>query len=179
MSDCTGAVLEYHYDANNRCIFEKRRISGIVEQIFRYIYDAGGRLIELNRTADKEGCSRQSVSVRYEYDKNSNNIKTLLPTGAQLLREYDAADCLVLDRHVDKISGIDNTTQFSYDKAGNLISITDNQGRSTQIAYDLMNREIKRTECDGSVTRQFYDPDGQLIKVIRPKEYARAGEQYL
>lgn len=34
-TDCTGAVLEYHYDANNRRIFEKRRISGTVEQIFR------------------------------------------------------------------------------------------------------------------------------------------------
>ena len=175
-ADCTGAVLEYHYDANNRRIFEKRRISGTVEQIFRYLYDAGGRLIELNRTADKEGCGRQSVSVRYEYDKNGNNTKTILPTGAQILREYDAADRLVLERHVDKTCGIDNTTQFSYDKAGNLISIIDNQGRSTQIAYDLMNREIKRTERDGSVTRQFYDSDGQLIKVIRPKEYARAGE---
>ncbi len=175
-TDCTGAVLEYHYDANNRRIFEKRRISGTVEQIFRYLYDAGGRLIELNRTADKEGCGRQSVSVRYEYDKNGNNTKTILPTGAQILREYDAADRLVLERHVDKTCGIDNTTQFSYDKAGNLISIIDNQGRSTQITYDLMNREIKRTERDGSVTRQFYDSDGQLIKVIRPKEYARAGE---
>ena len=175
-ADCTGAVLEYHYDANNRRIFEKRRISGTVEQIFRYLYDAGGRLIELNRTADKEGCGRQSVSVRYEYDKNGNNTKTILPTGAQILREYDAADRLVLERHVDKTCGIDNTTQFSYDKAGNLISIIDNQGRSTQITYDLMNREIKRTERDGSVTRQFYDSDGQLIKVIRPKEYARAGE---
>lgn len=39
-----------------------------------------------------------------------------------------------------------------------------------------MNREIKRTERDGSVTRQFYDPDGQLVKVIRPNEYAGAGE---
>lgn len=159
-TDCTGAVLEYHYDANNRRIFEKRRISGTVEQIFRYLYDAGGRLIELNRTADKEGCGRQSVSVRYEYDKNGNNTKTILPTGAQILREYDAADRLVLERHVDKTCGIDNTTQFSYDKAGNLISIIDNQGRSTQITYDLMNREIKRTERDGSVTRQFYDSDG-------------------
>ena len=95
--------------------------------------------------------------------------KTILPTGAQILREYDAAGRLVLERHVDKTCGIDNTTQFSYDKAGNLISIIDNQGRSTQITYDLMNREIKRTERDGSVTRQFYDSDGQLIKVIRPK----------
>ena len=44
-------------------------------------YDAGGRLIELNRTADKEGCGRGSVSVKYEYDKNGNNTKMMLPTG--------------------------------------------------------------------------------------------------
>ena len=43
VSDCTGAVIEYHYDANNRRIFEKRRISDTAEQTFRYRYDAGGR----------------------------------------------------------------------------------------------------------------------------------------
>ena len=133
-------------------------------------------MIALNRTADREGCGKSSVSVKYAYDKNGNNIKTLLPTGAQILREYDAADRLISERHVDKSGGIDNTTKFTYDKAGNLAAITDNQGRSTQIEYDLMNREIKRTERDGSVTRQFYDPDGQLVKVIRPNEYAGAGE---
>ena len=176
VSDCTGAVIEYRYDANNRRIFEKRRINDSAEQIFRYHYDAGGRLIELNRTADKEGCGRGNVSVKYEYDKNGNNIKMILPTGAQILREYDAADRLISERHIDKDCGIDNTTRFAYDKAGNLVSITDNQGRSTQIAYDLMNQEIKRTERDGSVTRQFYDAEGQLIKVIRPNEYQRAGD---
>ncbi len=176
VSDCTGAALEYRYDGNNRRVYEKRRISGTADQVFRYTYDAGGRMTALNRTADREGCGKDSVSVKYEYDKNGNNIKTLLPTGAQILREYDAADRLVSERHVDKACGIDNTTQFAYDKAGNLISITDNQGRSTQIEYDLMNREIRRTERDGSVTRQFYNIDGQLVKIIRPNEYARAGE---
>ena len=176
VSDCTGAALEYRYDGNNRCIYEKRRISGTAEQVFRYTYDAGGRMTALKRTADREGCGKDSVSVKYEYDKNGNNIKTLLPTGAQILREYDAADRLISERHVDKASGVDNTTRFAYDKAGNLVTITDNQGRSTQIEYDLMNRETKRTERDGSVTRQFYNTDGQLVKIIRPNEYARAGE---
>ncbi len=176
VSDCTGAVLEYHYDSSGRCIFEKQKINATTEQIIRYQYDAGGRLVELNRTADKEGCGRGSVSVTYTYDKNGNTIKTILPAGAQILREYDAADRLIAERHIDKTGGIDNTTQFAYDKSGNLISITDNRGRKTIIEYDLMNREIKRTERDGSVTRQFYNADGQLEKVIRPNEYERAGE---
>lgn len=86
-------------------------------------------MIALNRTADREGCGKSSVFVKYGYDKNGNNIKTLLPTGAQILREYDAADRLISERHVDKAGGIDNTTKFAYDKAGNLVTITDNQGR--------------------------------------------------
>lgn len=43
-----------------------------------------------------------------------------------------------------------------------------------QIGYHLMNCEIKRTKRDGGVIRQFYDSDGQLIKVVRPKEYVWA-----
>ena len=43
--------------------------------------------------------------------------------------------------------------------------------------YDAMNREIKRTEKDGSVTRNFYDRNGQLVKTIRPNEYEAHQEQ--
>lgn len=131
--------------------------SGTAEQAFRYTYDAAGRMTALNRTADREGCGKGSVSVKYAYDRNGNNIKTLLPTGAQILREYDAADRLISERHVDKSGGIDNTTRFTYDKAGNLVTITDNQGRSTQIGYDLMNRydaEGLRHEMEGNTVIQ-------------------------
>ena len=40
-----------------------------------------------------------------------------------------------------------------------------------------MNWEIKRTEKDGSVTRNFYDRNGQLVKTIRPNEYEAHQEQ--
>lgn len=56
-----------------------------------------------------------------------------------------------------KAGGIDNTTRFDYDKARNLVGITDNQSRKIAIEYDLMSHKIKRIERDGSVTRQFYD----------------------
>lgn len=176
VSDCTGAVLEYQYDAKNRRICEKRKINDSASQVLRYHYDNAGRMVELIRTADKDGCGKHSVSVKYEYDLNGNLIRVLLPAGGEILREYDAVDRLTKERHIDVTGGIDNTTRFAYDKAGNLTCITDNQGRETHIEYDLMNREIRRKENDGSVTRQFYDKSGQLIKTIRPNEYHRAGD---
>ena len=84
---------------------------------------------------------------------------------------------LVTEIHVDKESSIHNTTRFAYDKAGNPTCITDNQGRNTRMEYDAMNREIRRTEKDGSVTRNFYDRNGQLVKTIRPNAYAENQEQ--
>ena len=175
--DSTGAVVEYEYDAMGRRCCEKQKINDTESRVLRRRYDAGGRMTELVRTADKEGCGRRSVSVRFAYDKNGNIIRTLLPGGGEILREYDAADRLVLERHVEKRSGIDNTTRFAYDKAGNLACITDNGGSKTRIRYDLMNREILRREKDGGATRQIFDRNGQLIRSIRPKEYARAGEE--
>lgn len=177
VSDCTGAVLEYQYDELGRRSCEKQKINDTESRILRYRYDKAGRMTELMRTADREGCGRRNVSVKFEYDKNGNNIKTILPSGAEIHRKYDAADRLITERHLDKSGGIDNTTYFNYDKAGNLVCITDNQGRKTGIEYDLLNREIRRTEKDGSVTRQFYDKNGQLTRVIRPNEYGCAGDK--
>lgn len=69
-------------------------------------------------------------------------------------------DRLIAETHIDKAAGIHNRTEFAYDKAGNLVEITDNQGRRTQVEYDLLNQEIRRVEKDGGVTRSFYDSNG-------------------
>ena len=94
----------------------------------------------------------------------------------KISREYDAADRLISETHIHKKSGICNHTGFSYDKAGNLTEITDNQGRKTVIAYDLLDQEIRRTGRDGSVTRRFYNRNGLPERVIRPNEYELCGD---
>ena len=80
-------------------------------------------------------------------------------------------DRLIAETHIDKTAGIHNRTEFAYDKAGNLVEITDNQGRRTRVEYDLLNREIRRIEKDGGVIRSFYDGNGNLSKVVRPNQY--------
>ncbi|MGN0161105.1 MAG: contractile injection system protein, VgrG/Pvc8 family, partial [Lachnospiraceae bacterium] len=176
VSDCTGAVVEYRYNGINRRISEKRRINDTTEQMLVYEYDAAGRLTEIRQSADEEGCGRKTTAMQYEYDHNGNLVRIRFPYGAEVRREYDAADRLVAETHIEKSTGIHNTTRFVYDKAGNLVEIIDNQGRKIKSEYDLMNQEIRRTERDGGITRNSYDNNGNLHKVIRPNEYSRQGE---
>ena len=77
------------------------------------------------------------------------------PHRGQVLWEYNAVDRLITELHVDKEAGIHNRTELVYDKAGNLVEITDNQGGKTWVEYDLLNREIRRIEKDGGVSRSF------------------------
>ena len=151
VSDGLGAVVRYEYDSLNRRTRETRLLSEGLTQRVDYHYDPAGRLIEVEQSADQEGCGSQFASTRYEYDRNGNIIRIQLPAGGEILREYDAANRLIAETHREEHSGIDNRTQFGYDAAGNLTEITDNQGRKTRIAYDLLNREIRRIERDGGV----------------------------
>ena len=171
VSDGLGAVVRYEYDGLNRRIRETRLLSEGLTQRVDYHYDPAGRLIEVEQSADQEGCGSQFASTRYEYDRNGNIIRIQLPAGGEILREYDAANRLIAETHREERSGIDNRTQFGYDAAGNLTEITDNQGRKTCIAYDLLNREIRRIERDGGVQRTIYDRNGQVLRLIRPNEY--------
>ena len=177
VKDSTGALLTYGYDAKNRKIMERRKINGERVQLFQYVYDRGGRLIQKIKGGDKEGCGRSRTVVHYGYDKNGNTTRILFPSKAEIRREYDAVNRLVKEWHLDKAGGIHKETRFSYDRAGNLVGITDNQGRETRIQYDLLNREIRRREKDGGVTRILYDQNHQPTKVIRPNAYALQGEE--
>ena len=171
VSDGLGAVVRYEYDSLNRRTRETRLLSEGLTQRVDYHYDPAGRLIEVEQSADQEGCGSQFASTRYEYDRNGNITRIQLPAGGEILREYDAANRLIAETHREERSGIDNRTQFGYDAAGNLVEITDNQGRKTRIAYDLLNREIRRIERDGGVQRTIYDRNGQVVRLISPNEY--------
>ena len=168
VSDNTGAEAAYAYNCRNQCISEKRKLGEDRVQTIRYAYDAAGRLVRRTVPSQKTDGSSQPASTLYEYDKSGNCIRVRLPEGGEIRREYDAADRLVSETHIDKKSGICNHTAFAYDKAGNLTCITDNRGRQTVIAYDLLDQEIRRTGRDGSVTRQFYNRNGLPERVIRP-----------
>lgn len=177
VSDSTGAVVEYQYNSRNQCVRERKRVREDLFWIYRYAYDEAGRMVSVLSFGETPQGIVPKGKTLFTYDGNGNCIRIKLPAGGEILREYDAADRLVAEEHREKRSGIKNRTCFGYDQAGNLVEIRDNQGRKTTLEYDLFNREIKRTERDGSVTKSFYSPNGQLQRQIRPNQYQAAGEE--
>jgi len=140
VKDSIGAVMEYQYDAINSLMYEKRRINSKVEQAFYYRYDKIGRVIDVSPEIKKG-----NLNTRYEYDRNGNVTRIILPTKAEIIRKYDLADRLIVETHKDK-TGIDNTTKFYYNASSDIKKIEDNDGNCIKIEYDVLNRVIRKID---------------------------------
>ena len=75
------------------------------------------------------------------------------------------------ETHIDRQSGIERSTEYAYDKAGNLICETDAAGNSIERTYNLLNQMIKETDREGGITRYFYDKNGSIVKAVQPDNY--------
>lgn len=177
VEDNTGAVIEYGYNSLNLKTFEKRRINDNTFQTVSYKYDKAGRLIGTLQKVDRKECGRFNAETKYELDKTGNITKIITPAGYIIKRAYDKADKLIEEVHIDKENGIENKTIFTYDKAGNIIKITDTNGAEETYEYDLLNCETKKINKDGGTERSFYNKNGQLIRKILPNEYKNKGEE--
>ncbi len=133
VEDGLGAVVSYCYDARGNRTSEEQIIgsgdeSRAVLRKTRYRYDKAGRLTEKREILDsglEEGADRRMglAGTRYAYDENGNRTGIITPEGYRISREYDCRDRLVMERLEDKENGIDLTTTFTYDKAGNVTAV--------------------------------------------------------
>ena len=176
VEDNTGAVIEYGYNSLSLKTFEKRRINDDTFQTISYKYDEAGRLVGTLQKVDRKECGRFNAETKYELDKTGNITKITTPAGYIIKRAYDKADRLIEEVHIDKENGIENKTIFTYDKAGNIVKVTDTNDAKEIYEYDLLNRETRKINKDGGVERSFYNKNGQLVKKILPNEYSAKGE---
>lgn len=67
------------------------------------------------------------------------------------------------------------SVQLTYDKNGNLVQVTDNEGRTIAYTYDILNRLTSVKDEEGAVTRYSYDENNNIIKEIRPQHSVAGG----
>lgn len=111
-----------------------------------YSYDTLGRL---EQATDPLG-----AITRSEYDPAGNLTRTTL--------NYDPA------RPQNDLNEYNIVTDYAYDGAGNLVTVTDTLGRATQYQYDAADRLTGVIQPLSTTTSFAYDAAGNLTSVTDP-----------
>ena len=179
-----AGTITYTYDGNNNLVSLKNE-RGYEE---KYVYDEQSRLVS---KTDANGevslyeydcddnltfeCKPNNYSEKYEYDAVGKVKKMTYAEGkgenylpyADYLYEYDKAGRLISEKAKDSESkSTVELGHYTYDKAGNVKTITDGLGNETSYEYNKRGDVTAYKDGNGNVTRYSYDGNGNIIKKV-------------
>ena len=167
-----GGVIQLFYNDANR-VSARLAPSG---ESWTYNYDEAGRLI------NRQASTGESVSLTYNasdqiltmhdstgttehtYDSVGSRSRIDFPDGSSVSYDYDLLG-RVSSTTVTAPPLAPLTTQYAYDSAGNLESITDPLGGVTTWTFDAANRPIQRSLPNGVTTDWTYDLRDRVLSV--------------
>ncbi|WP_228039807.1 golvesin C-terminal-like domain-containing protein [Streptomyces chromofuscus] len=115
------------------------------------------------------------------YDANNNITKAFAPNGAETSSVYDAADQVTdVLAPKDETTDPERRTVTTYDKVGNVKTVTEPKGTLTTTAgdytttysYDEIYQPVSVVNAKGDTVSSTYDTVGNLITVVDPKKNA-------
>ncbi len=132
-----------------------------------FIYDGAGRVVSTTLPGNRV------ISV--SYDSRGLVTNTMYPDGKSFSVDYDHR------QRATNMTGPSGSMRMSYDGNHNLISRTDQLGRTTQFAYDGEDRLTNAVLPGGRSVNMTYDASGRPVTVsdpvgrVRKTEYDAAG----
>ena len=164
-----GTSVSYLYDKLGRLVsIEHTGAAGKVVESLQYCYDADGRCIRASSLLGEE---------RYEYDKDGQLTSVRYPDSPSEAFAYDAVGNRMIANgatytvnNLNQYTAISGGTQSSataitYDKDGNMTSLTDANG-TTSYYYDTLNRLVAVTNTAAGIRWSCrYDVFGNRVSV--------------
>ena len=186
--DGNGAITEYAYDFASRTMTRTVDAgSGKLNLKTRYVFDGQGRelnVVEAYGSSDAtttryvyngNGQIRQiiknygglNLSTRFSYDGQGNVTKTERGDTGSVAQQVSTYEYDKLGRKIKEVvdpgtGKLNITTQYKYDKAGNLTRIIDANNNSTWFVYNSAGEQSYQVNARGEVTRFEYNKNGQL-----------------
>jgi RHS repeat-associated protein len=148
----TSYTAEYLYDSNNQLV-QVKDSEGILE---KYFYDTLGNRIQKEKTVPGNGNgngknknnNKSSTDItKYTYN-NENQMITLQGKDEEVAGHYTNGELVI----------------FTYDKRGNVRSITTNSGTIGQYYYDDTNKMAYSVNKMGIKSAYTYDGAGRRVK---------------
>lgn len=164
-----GTSVSYLYDKLGRVVsIEHCAADGKIVESLQYCYDADGRCIRASSLLGEE---------RYEYDKDGQLISVRYPDSPSEAFAYDAVGNRTIANgttytvnNLNQYTAISggaqpSATAITYDKDGNMTSLTDASGTTTY-TYDTLNRLVAvQNSTKGIDWSCQYDVFGNRVSV--------------
>ncbi|MDP5275123.1 RHS repeat-associated core domain-containing protein [Chengkuizengella axinellae] len=171
LTDPSGNIQTYQYDAVNQLIQSINAMGGVSQQSF----DSKGQVVSFT---DANG-----VQTSFQYDVAGRLIQETLDSGGILSYQYDGRDLLT-----QKKNARDQVTTFEYDAIGRLIktvspespiditydennnrlTVTDQDGKAITRVYDVLDRIVSYTDEYGNKIEYQYDEIGNISQLTYP-----------
>ena len=148
--DVLGNTTKYEYGAGGNI----SRITYPRGNSVSYGYDLKDRLVSID-----------SGDGRATFLYNGNDLVTRMASDA--LEESYTYDSLSRMVKVDSLS-MGKSTGYAYDEEGNVVKITDPEGREIKYSYDGLDRVVGLTDPEGLTTEFTYDGVSNITKIARP-----------
>ena len=202
-TDSSGAYTRAYYDKNgNKIKIESLRSEGVYD-IQKFEYDSQNRLIkeiklageediynaaslsDLDSLKDSEYPGKLMLITAYEYDILGNKTKVISPLAfgykeediqnrANYTTEYSYDLINRLENITRKYDGRNVFTQYTYDAAGNMLTVRNERGYTTAYTYDRLNRVETITDAKNNQYRYTYDLAGNKLTETNAKGYTMA-----
>ena len=178
--DASGQIRTARYDSSNNLVRVAEGTPPLVRETC-FAYDASNRLAAVTNAL--------GGVTEFQYDAHGRVTRIGFADGASIMREWTANGLLASETrlgaeslHTSYAYGANGlptsrtTTgvglppggiaeSFAWDAAGNLLSATDGEGRTTSFAYDARGRLVSRTNALDGVTAYAYSASGFLTNV--------------
>jgi RHS repeat-associated protein len=145
----------YGYDANGNRLTSLDPESGTTA----YAYDAANHQWKVT--------DPESRITTYVYDRDSRVTSTTYANGVVTTNTWNATSQLTKVETKKSDSTLIERFQYTYDKAGNRLSVTLANSSVTSYGYDKLNRLTRMTEPGSVVTTYTYDAVGNLAREVK------------
>ena len=176
VNDSTGAVVEYAYNARNKVVSEKSRISENVYSEKKYAYTPNGNLESVSVALGKNKHDKAYATTTYQYNANGQISEMITPSGCIIQFTYDRSGKQTAEVFKQANKKVLSETAYLYDGKGRLDTQVVN-GRTTKYGYDARGRRNSVRNAAGKTTAYMFDANSRLMRAISPKQFDEAGYQ--